>query len=171
MALLNKTLGTREDSRNSEDEDDELEKLESDVMEMAQKILDYRATLPDQLRTTLASVLAAQRPVFPNGLEQAPSGGPISGMIHVFLAFTFCVTIFVKHGGTRSWSCLVAEKMGEKKSGFLRWSGVLNSRLMGLRDCKCGFLGTYSENLKIVKEKSFVKKIQNFPSRHIFFWY
>ncbi|XP_041009775.1 uncharacterized protein LOC121253916 [Juglans microcarpa x Juglans regia] len=78
MALLNKTLGTREDARNSEGEDDELEQLESDVMEMAQKILDYRATLPDQLRTTLSSVLAAQRPVFPNGLEPAPSGGPIS---------------------------------------------------------------------------------------------
>ncbi|KAG6725388.1 hypothetical protein I3843_02G023900 [Carya illinoinensis] len=72
MALLNKT---REDARSSEEE--ELEKLESDVMEMAHRILDYRAALPDQLRTTLVSGLAFQRPIFPHGLEPSPSGRPI----------------------------------------------------------------------------------------------
>lgn len=82
MALLNKT---REDARSSEEE--ELEKLESDVMEMAHRILDYRAALPDQLRTTLVSGLAFQRPIFPHGLEPSPSGRPILGTLRHFFFF------------------------------------------------------------------------------------
>ncbi|KAB1207469.1 hypothetical protein CJ030_MR7G012487 [Morella rubra] len=86
---LNKNLRTTEDARNSgsgsedarnsgsgsEDEElEKLEKLESNVKEMAHKILEYRSTLPDQLRTTLASVLTAQRPVLPDWLEPGLSG-------------------------------------------------------------------------------------------------
>ncbi|XP_061371584.1 uncharacterized protein LOC133314155 [Gastrolobium bilobum] len=56
---------TREAVRSSECEDSELEKLESDLKPMAHKILDYRSTLPDQLKTTLLSVLDAQRPFLP----------------------------------------------------------------------------------------------------------
>ncbi|XP_059457624.1 uncharacterized protein LOC132187352 isoform X1 [Corylus avellana] len=76
MMAVNKTLGTCEDVRTSEEEEEEVEKLEADVKEMAQKILEYRAALPDQLRTTLASALSAQRPVLPDGLGPAPSGAP-----------------------------------------------------------------------------------------------
>ena len=64
-------------------DDEELEKLESDVKEMAEKILEYRTTLPDQLKNALASTLAAQRPVFSNritdGSEPGPSGNPNPG--------------------------------------------------------------------------------------------
>ncbi|GMY09184.1 Packaging protein [Fagus crenata] len=49
--------------------EDEVEKLESDVKQMAQKLLEYRTTLPDQLRSILTSVLTAQRPVFPDPSE------------------------------------------------------------------------------------------------------
>ncbi|KAF3441344.1 hypothetical protein FNV43_RR15258 [Rhamnella rubrinervis] len=60
---------------------EELEKLEMEVKEMAQKILQYRATLPDQLKDTLASVLAAHRPVFPEGSEPGTSGDPKPGQV------------------------------------------------------------------------------------------
>ncbi|XP_027352724.1 uncharacterized protein LOC113863366 [Abrus precatorius] len=48
-----------------EAEDSEIERLESDLKQMAHKILDYRATLPDQLNATLRSVLDAHRPFLP----------------------------------------------------------------------------------------------------------
>ncbi|GFZ06856.1 hypothetical protein Acr_18g0010260 [Actinidia rufa] len=64
-------------------DDEELEKLEADVSEMAEKILEYRTTLPDQLKNAIASTLAAQRPVFPtrntDGSEPGPSGNPNPG--------------------------------------------------------------------------------------------
>lgn len=87
---LNKNLRTTEDARSSRSgsEDEELEKLESNVKEMAHKILEYRSTLPDQLRTTLASVLAAQRPVLPDWLEPGLSGGRYSGICFL-LVFGF----------------------------------------------------------------------------------
>lgn len=88
MMAVNKTLGAREDARSSEEEEEEeVEKLEADVKEMAHKILEYRATLPDQLRTTLASALAAQRPVSPDGLGLAPSGAPNTGHVSRFSSF------------------------------------------------------------------------------------
>ncbi|KAI4355060.1 hypothetical protein L6164_003873 [Bauhinia variegata] len=65
----NSNMETHEEARRSgcgPGEDpcpEELEALESDVKQMAQKILKDRETLPDQLKTTLASVLAAQRPL------------------------------------------------------------------------------------------------------------
>ncbi|KAK3194829.1 hypothetical protein Dsin_026139 [Dipteronia sinensis] len=77
-----KTLETRVEIRSSECgsgepecEEEELEKLESDVKQMAQRILDYRATLPDQLKNTFALILSAQRPALP-GIEPQSEPGP-----------------------------------------------------------------------------------------------
>ncbi|ESQ37703.1 hypothetical protein EUTSA_v10029047mg [Eutrema salsugineum] len=44
----------------------DLEKLESDVRQMAKKISDYRQTLPDHLRNTLDSAISSHRPVLRN---------------------------------------------------------------------------------------------------------
>ncbi|KAL3517158.1 hypothetical protein ACH5RR_024060 [Cinchona calisaya] len=61
-------------------EEEEVEKLEAEVKEMAQKILNYRTTLPRQLKSTLSSFLASQRPILPtlfdSGSESQP--GPSS---------------------------------------------------------------------------------------------
>ena len=58
---------------------DELEKLEADVKQMAQYIMERRSTLPGQLKSTLASVLAAQRPLVTEfsdiGQPEAPNSG------------------------------------------------------------------------------------------------
>ncbi|KAI9182384.1 hypothetical protein LWI28_024788 [Acer negundo] len=77
-----KTLETHVEIRSSECgsgepecEEEELEKLESDVKQMAQRILEYRATLPDQLKNTFASILSAQRPALP-GIEPQSEPGP-----------------------------------------------------------------------------------------------
>lgn len=59
-----------------EREEEDVEKLEEDVNEMAQKILDYRTTLPDQLKSALASSLVAQRPAFPTRLSDGSEPGP-----------------------------------------------------------------------------------------------
>ncbi|GER46396.1 hypothetical protein STAS_23435 [Striga asiatica] len=45
-------------------EEDEVLKLEVEVQQMAQKIFEYRAILPDQFSSTLRSVLASGKPVF-----------------------------------------------------------------------------------------------------------
>ncbi|XP_010544385.1 PREDICTED: uncharacterized protein LOC104817023 isoform X2 [Tarenaya hassleriana] len=76
MALPDKnlTLNTNSDPGVDLGEED-LEKLESEVLQMAQKISDYRKTLPDQLRNTLSSVLSSQQPIFPN-VESASDLGP-----------------------------------------------------------------------------------------------
>lgn len=58
------------------DEIEELDKLEEDVNLMAQKIAEFRETLPAQLQNTLASVLSAQRPVNFNLSDNDP--GPSS---------------------------------------------------------------------------------------------
>lgn len=77
-----KTLKTRVDIRGaecgsgeSEPEEEDVQKLESDVKQMAQKILEYRATLPDQLKSTFASILSSQRPVL-SGFESESEPGP-----------------------------------------------------------------------------------------------
>lgn len=67
-----------------EEEVEKLEKLETEVKQMAKKILEYRTTLPDQLKTTVASLLSSQRPVlrhFDSGSDPGPSGelNPDSG--------------------------------------------------------------------------------------------
>ncbi|KAG8477423.1 hypothetical protein CXB51_030377 [Gossypium anomalum] len=71
------SLETRIDSRRAESEPDseeDLEELESDVKKMAEKILEYRSAIPDQLKTTLASVLSSQAPDF-SGIDEAGSSG------------------------------------------------------------------------------------------------
>ncbi|KAL4361234.1 hypothetical protein GQ457_04G031570 [Hibiscus cannabinus] len=87
MALNNKhkSLEARIDNRRAEpelDSEEDLEELESDVKKMAEKILEYRSTIPDQLKSTLASVLSSQRPNFNDaGSEPGTSGvlNPDSG--------------------------------------------------------------------------------------------
>ncbi|KAI5647242.1 hypothetical protein M9H77_33247 [Catharanthus roseus] len=59
-----------------EEEEEEVEKLEAEVNEMAQKILNYRTTLPDQLKSTLASILVSQRPVIGTNLDSVPESQP-----------------------------------------------------------------------------------------------
>ncbi|TYI14954.1 hypothetical protein ES332_A08G155800v1 [Gossypium tomentosum] len=80
MALNNKlkTLETRIGNGRAESEPDseeDLEELQSDVKEMAEKILEYRATIPDQLKTTLDSILSALRPDLP-GIDDGSDPGP-----------------------------------------------------------------------------------------------
>lgn len=71
---------TLDSQTQNSDADDELEKLESDVNQIAEKILEYRQSLPDQLSNTLASILTSQRPVilthFDNELEPGTSDKP-----------------------------------------------------------------------------------------------
>ncbi|KAL0428876.1 UNVERIFIED_CONTAM: hypothetical protein Sradi_0513600 [Sesamum radiatum] len=54
--------------------EEELLKLEEEVQEMAEKLLEYRATLPDKLDSTLSSLLASQRPLSPTCLAVEGSG-------------------------------------------------------------------------------------------------
>ncbi|XP_054783835.1 uncharacterized protein LOC129290836 [Prosopis cineraria] len=87
LPLLPKKRGiSHEDALSSEggpaDDDscpDESEKLEFDVEQMAQEIMERRSTLPEQLKSTLASVLASQRPLVPEfsdiGQPEAPKSG------------------------------------------------------------------------------------------------
>ncbi|CAN6711033.1 unnamed protein product [Malus baccata var. baccata] len=56
--------------------DQEDEELERQVDEMAKKVLEYRATLPVQLKNTVASILSVQRPVFLDGSGPGTSGAP-----------------------------------------------------------------------------------------------
>ncbi|KAI3829236.1 hypothetical protein L1987_03353 [Smallanthus sonchifolius] len=55
------------------DEIEELENLEEDVKLMAQKIADFRKTLPEQLKDTLASIISAQRPAIDDDSDPGPS--------------------------------------------------------------------------------------------------
>ena len=47
-----------------ESDAEELEELEADAKDMAQKLLHYRTTLPVQLKSTFTSILSSQRPPF-----------------------------------------------------------------------------------------------------------
>uniref|UniRef100_A0A6N2M991 Uncharacterized protein n=1 Tax=Salix viminalis TaxID=40686 RepID=A0A6N2M991_SALVM len=67
-----------------EEEAEELERLETQVKQIAKKILEYRATLPDQLKTTVASLPSSQRPISPDcdsGTDPGPPGklNPVLG--------------------------------------------------------------------------------------------
>jgi len=62
QTMASEVVETHEAEKNSE-----VVKLESDLKQMAQKILEYRTTLPDQLSSTLHSILDAHRPYFPLG--------------------------------------------------------------------------------------------------------
>ncbi|MED6220040.1 hypothetical protein PIB30_041296 [Stylosanthes scabra] len=68
MALnkASKVVRTQEGVRSSQSEDSDLESLESELKQMANKILEYRSTLSDQLKSTLLYVLDAQRPLLPH---------------------------------------------------------------------------------------------------------
>ncbi|CAN0824786.1 hypothetical protein LINGRAHAP2_LOCUS214 [Linum grandiflorum] len=59
-------------------EEEELDGLAEEVQQMANKIQEYRATLPDQLKTTLASLLSSQRTLVPeiDSSGPGPSGEP-----------------------------------------------------------------------------------------------
>lgn len=72
----------------------ELEEIEEEVNQMAERIAEYRGTISVQLKTTVSSVLTAQRPVlgthFDDGSEsQSGSSGDLSsgtflGFSHLF---------------------------------------------------------------------------------------
>uniref|UniRef100_A0A6N2MBN8 Uncharacterized protein n=1 Tax=Salix viminalis TaxID=40686 RepID=A0A6N2MBN8_SALVM len=67
-----------------EEEAEELERLETQVKQIAKKILEYRATLPDQLKTTVASLPSSQRPISPDcdsGTDPGPPGKLNPGQI------------------------------------------------------------------------------------------
>lgn len=72
----------------------DVEKLESDVRQMAKKISEYRQTLPDHLRNTLDSALSSHRPVFPNfssGSDPLPSSRlTIAGFFFHYFGFVYC---------------------------------------------------------------------------------
>ncbi|CAA0813621.1 Unknown protein [Striga hermonthica] len=55
-------------------EEDEVLKLEEEVQQMAQKIFEYRAILPDQFSSTLRSVLASGKPVLMTRLDDEGTG-------------------------------------------------------------------------------------------------
>ncbi|MFS7925158.1 hypothetical protein Hanom_Chr04g00281251 [Helianthus anomalus] len=57
----------------TDEEIEELQNLEEQVKLMAQKIADFRQTLPDQLKDTLASIISAQRPVNLTSLDGGDS--------------------------------------------------------------------------------------------------
>lgn len=71
-------LENRNYNENEDDNDEEVVKiLEMEVKQMAESILQYRQTLPNQLKKTLASLLVAQRPPPPPPVEDAfPSPHP-----------------------------------------------------------------------------------------------
>ncbi|XP_022757333.1 uncharacterized protein LOC111304730 [Durio zibethinus] len=80
MALNNKlkTLETCFENRRVESEpesEEDLEELESDVKKLAEKILEYRSSIPDQLKTTLDSILSTHRPNIP-GIDDGSEPGP-----------------------------------------------------------------------------------------------
>ncbi|QHO39544.1 hypothetical protein HN51_005742 [Arachis hypogaea] len=74
MMAPNKTsevVDTHEATWSSQTDDLELESLESELKQMAHKILEHRSTLPDQLKSTLLSILDAHRPLFPHPSHHA----------------------------------------------------------------------------------------------------
>ncbi|KAL6323145.1 hypothetical protein AAG906_027419 [Vitis piasezkii] len=76
---------------------EELEELEADVKEMAQKVRHYRTTLPDQLKATFTSILSSQRPPFlefVSGSEPEASGEPKPGQFRGFGSPPFSFSLF-----------------------------------------------------------------------------
>jgi hypothetical protein len=84
---ISKTHEAVRSSECEEDLDSEIEKLEFHLKETGQKILEYRATLPDHLKSTFLSVLDSQRPFLPQ-LN--------SGTRHYFLGFLFAFQCCLK---------------------------------------------------------------------------
>jgi hypothetical protein len=85
------TLGKRKHMETEEDlrEEMEIEKLKSELHEMARRVIDYRKTVPDLLTKALRSNLAAHRPIDPPMLEFAAS----TGMLFPILTFivSYCM--------------------------------------------------------------------------------
>lgn len=78
-----------------EEEDEEmekLEKLETEVKQMAKKILEHRTTLPDQLKTTVASLLSSQRPILPH-FDSSSDPGTSGELNPGWLAIVFSVRV------------------------------------------------------------------------------
>ena len=78
-----------------EEEDEEmekLEKLETEVRQMAKKILEHRTTLPDQLKTTVASLLSSQRPILPH-FDSCSDPGTSGELNPGWLAIVFSVRV------------------------------------------------------------------------------
>ncbi|KAL3615652.1 hypothetical protein CASFOL_041313 [Castilleja foliolosa] len=69
-------MSTQPDLNEAEKEEQVL-KLEDEVEQIAQKVMDYRTTLPEQFRSTLSSYLASQRPVIPTRLVNERPGPEI----------------------------------------------------------------------------------------------
>ncbi|XP_019159333.1 PREDICTED: uncharacterized protein LOC109156016 [Ipomoea nil] len=81
--MSGQTLPETQGSQDEEEmEEEELGNLEEEVTQMAEKVAEYRATLPDQLKTTLASLLAAQRPALQMHFDVAslPQPAPASDL-------------------------------------------------------------------------------------------
>lgn len=75
-----------EDAEMESGTEEELEKLESDVKHMAENILQYRSTLPDQLKNAFALLASAHRPESPweeHGSQLGPSGTSSRGTTHL----------------------------------------------------------------------------------------
>ncbi|XP_073274606.1 uncharacterized protein [Primulina huaijiensis] len=70
------SMRTRNDDESEvrEGEEDEVSKLEEEVERMAEQVLEYRTSLPNQLTTTLASLLSTQRPMIPDPEVRTISG-------------------------------------------------------------------------------------------------
>ncbi|KAI3894952.1 hypothetical protein MKW92_013893 [Papaver armeniacum] len=58
------------DDGEEEEEEEVVKALEVEVKQMAKSILDYRQTLPDQLKKSLATLLVAQRPSLVEPVEE-----------------------------------------------------------------------------------------------------
>ncbi|XP_078163493.1 uncharacterized protein LOC144558526 [Carex rostrata] len=65
--MASQTLGKRKQMESDEDEREEMEmeKLQSELKEIARRVIDYRKTVPDLLAQALSSKLAAHRPIHP----------------------------------------------------------------------------------------------------------
>ncbi|XVF80062.1 hypothetical protein PTKIN_Ptkin15bG0040400 [Pterospermum kingtungense] len=75
--LESRIINQRAESKLEPESEDDLQELESDVRKMTEKILECRSAIPDQLKTTLASILSTHRPNLPGvngGSEAGPSG-------------------------------------------------------------------------------------------------
>jgi len=78
------------------DEEEEVEKLEQEVMQMADKLKKYRSTLPDQLKSTLTSVLASQRPIISLPDHDGSEPGTSGRFHHGQLSFLDFISIYSK---------------------------------------------------------------------------
>ncbi|MCL7040604.1 hypothetical protein MKW94_006673 [Papaver nudicaule] len=73
---------TENDSSDDNGEEEVVKALEVEVKQMAKSILNYRQTLPDQLKNTLATLLVAQRPAPVEPVDSScTSQTPVPGIL------------------------------------------------------------------------------------------